>query len=73
MSHSTDDLLTANEVAAILKISRSTVYKMIHRGELPPPLHVGGGSRWRRSDIEQVLDQVRKLNPPHRPGDGAVA
>ena len=40
----------------LLKISRATIYRMIHDNDLPKPLRLGNRStRWRKSDIEKFL------------------
>ncbi len=48
------DLLTPDEVAAILRISKISVYRMVERREIR--FHrVCGRLRFERSDIEQYL------------------
>jgi excisionase family DNA binding protein len=47
-------LLTIEEVAAYLKVSKETVYKMAQRGEVPA-LKVGTQWRFERSAIEEWL------------------
>ena len=49
------DLLLASEVAQIFKVSPRTVTRWGQNGKLPPPVRVGGVTRWRRSDIELML------------------
>ena len=57
---SVDSLLTAPEVAAILRLGRSTVYEMSRRGELPSvEIRQGRGRtirRWRASDIAAFVE-----------------
>jgi len=51
------DLLTVAEVAALLRVSRRTVERMVSRGDLPflaLPLR-RGGLRFRRDEIEKFL------------------
>jgi excisionase family DNA binding protein len=47
-------LLTANEVAGILHISRSMVYHLVFRGDLPS-LKIGSARRFRRHDLQRYL------------------
>jgi excisionase family DNA binding protein len=51
-----DEFLTANEIAAQLKLNKQTVYNWIDRGELPA-VRVGSRRvRVRRADLERFLD-----------------
>lgn len=45
-------LLQAEEVAAILRISRKAVYRMAERGEIPGITKLGRRIRFRRDVIE---------------------
>lgn len=49
-------LLTANEVADILNIGRSTVYLLLQRGDLPS-VHIGRAVRIRPVDLENFIDR----------------
>lgn len=49
-----EELLTVAEVAAGLRVSRMTVYRLIHAGTLPA-LRVGKTYRIRRRDLEAFL------------------
>jgi len=51
------ELLSIEEVAGLLKITKRTVYRLINAGDLPgPDLVLGKRSpRWRRSTIENWL------------------
>ncbi|WP_437760902.1 N-6 DNA methylase [Sorangium sp. So ce1389] len=46
-----DEILTVQEVAALLKVADKTVYTMAQKGEIPE-LKVRGQSRFRRADID---------------------
>jgi excisionase family DNA binding protein len=48
------ELLTTVETAQALRISRSTVYKLIERGELKS-VHLGSRRLIRRSDLESFI------------------
>lgn len=45
---------TVSEVAALLRVSRMTVYRLIKQGDLPA-IRVGRGYRVRESDIDDYL------------------
>jgi excisionase family DNA binding protein len=47
-------LLTVNEVAGLLRVSRMTVYRMIKEGEMPA-VRVGRGYRLREDDVDTYL------------------
>jgi hypothetical protein len=51
---SPDELLTRNEVAAMLKVDLSTIHKWCVKGKLIP-LGIGSRVYFRRSDIEAAL------------------
>ena len=60
---SDEGLLTASEVARILHISRSQVYLLMDRGDLPG-LKVGSMRRFRRADLRRYL--TRQPSPIRR-------
>ena len=48
-------LLTVDDLALLLKISRDTVDRMRAAGETPVPFRVGRSLRWQRAAIEWWL------------------
>lgn len=49
-------MLTADDVADALKISRRQVYREVQRGTLPKPVHFGQRcSRWPAESLEEFL------------------
>lgn len=62
-------LITVDELAALLGISRRSVYRLDLRGELPPALRVRG-VRWIRQEIEAWLDQGCPVRENDSPGSG---
>jgi excisionase family DNA binding protein len=52
------DLLTVGEVAAMLRISKTSVYRLKER-RLVTFHKVGGGLRFQRSDLEEYLRRQR--------------
>jgi excisionase family DNA binding protein len=57
-------LLTVSEVAAAMRVSNMTVYRLIKGGELPA-VRVGKNYRIRESDLERFLEDrsVRTEDP----------
>jgi excisionase family DNA binding protein len=53
-----ENLLTVNDVATFLAISRYSVYRMVRRGDLTP-VYVGERLRFRPSEIERYLSASR--------------
>ena len=51
-----DDIMTVKEVAEYLKFSESTIYRMVHRGDLPAQ-KIGGGWRFSRKNIDAQLNK----------------
>lgn len=61
-----NDLLNVQEVAAILKVARNTVYELIKRGELKS-IKVGKQLRVSRAEIHRYLSQERGVKPAASP------
>ena len=59
---SMNEVLTRGEVADFLKIHRSTVYRLVKRGELPA-FRVGTDWRFNRISIEEWLRS--RMQVPH--------
>jgi excisionase family DNA binding protein len=56
-----DEWLTVEEVMKYLKVGRSTVYRWMREDRLPwRELTSGGGRRFRRSDVEKLLEEPRR-------------
>lgn len=51
------DLLNINEVAAVLRVSKMTVYRFIHDGRLPA-VRISNSLRVHRSDLDAYLDSA---------------
>ena len=52
-------LLTAQDAAELLRISRKAVYIMADRGQIPGVTHVGRRLRFRRDDVIRWLNESR--------------
>ncbi|MBS6275738.1 helix-turn-helix domain-containing protein [Arcanobacterium urinimassiliense] len=65
LSNSAPQFFTVAEVADVTRVSRMTIYRMIHAGELPA-VRVGSSYRVPRSALSQLLsgeseDQQREV------------
>lgn len=58
----TDELLTAEQVAQVVKLDRETVHRRARRGDLPRPVLSGPGqpSLWSREQINDWLRDLRE-------------
>ena len=45
-------MLTAQELGAVLRCSRRTIYRLIQAGHLPPPCRLGAMVRWSSSAVQ---------------------
>jgi excisionase family DNA binding protein len=54
------ELLTAQEVAYRLSIGVRTLYRLVQRGEFPPPVRQGPRMvRWKAADVQRYIDALR--------------
>lgn len=51
-------LLRVGEVATMLDLGVSTIWRQVRKGQLPEPIQIGGSTRWRRADIEALIAQA---------------
>lgn len=51
-----EPLLTVGEVAALMRVSNMTVYRLIKSGQMAA-IRVGKNYRLRRSDVERYLNE----------------
>jgi excisionase family DNA binding protein len=54
-----EPLLTVSEVGALLRVSRTGVYRLIDRGDLMP-IRVGGRIRFSPNDVRAYLARSRQ-------------
>jgi predicted DNA-binding transcriptional regulator AlpA len=50
-----EPLLTVEDLERLLRVDRRTVRRLCQRGQLPRPIKIGGGNRWRVQDIKEVI------------------
>ncbi|MEX3982812.1 helix-turn-helix transcriptional regulator [Paraburkholderia sp. EG287A] len=61
MIESTDDaLLSVDEVAALLTVSKSTVSRLIARGKFIAAYRIAGVQRWRKSAVIAWLETTQE-------------
>ena len=56
MSEQTREILTIDELAVYLRISKSTAYKLVREGQIPSQ-KVGRHWRFRKESIDRWLDK----------------
>lgn len=53
-----DHLLTRPEVEALVRLSRSEIYRRMRKGQFPLPLRIGDRAvRWKASEVEKWLEE----------------
>jgi excisionase family DNA binding protein len=61
--------MTLEEVAAYLRVSKDTVYRLAQGGKIPAS-KAGTQWRFRREDVDQWLEQNKNVAPEVPPGQG---
>ena len=51
-----DEILTTEEVCALLKIKKATLYRHTSQGTGPPFYKIGKHNRWKRSEVLAWFD-----------------
>jgi excisionase family DNA binding protein len=46
-----EEILTTDEVCALLKMKKGTLYKITSEGTGPPYYKIGRTNRWKRSEV----------------------
>jgi len=60
MQTATDRLLTVKESAEALTVSVPTFYRLLKKGRIPKPVHIGNHPRWPQSDILGVIEAAKQ-------------
>ena len=50
-------LMTVEQLAKVLQVSIRSVWRMRSAGQVPPPVKIGGGVRWRVRDVQSWIDE----------------
>lgn len=54
-----DELLTLDEVCALVKLGKSTIYRMVKAGDFPQPKKLPTGTiRWTRGSIRRWIERL---------------
>ncbi|TCP41351.1 helix-turn-helix transcriptional regulator [Rhodovulum marinum] len=56
--HKGECLIRDAEGAALLGCSKATWWRRVADGTLPPAIKIGGMSRWKLSDVLEVIDRA---------------
>lgn len=56
MTTTEQSMYSVKEVANILGVGASSVWRYAQNGVLPKPVKIGHSSRWRKADIEQFIN-----------------
>ena len=54
----TQRLIRDAEGAALLGCSKATFWRLVAKGAIPPPIKIGGMSRWKASDVHAFIEQA---------------
>ena len=49
-------LITIDELASMLGMSKRTVWRLLSAGQIPEPIRLGGCTRWRLDLVRQWID-----------------
>ena len=56
-------LMTTREIIALVRLSRTSIYRMTRQGRFPPPCSVGNGKiRWREDDVRAWMEGLPVCN-----------
>ena len=56
MNSATNELITTMELAALLRVGRTGLWRIRKDPAFPQPIMIGRRPRWRRADIDRWLD-----------------
>lgn len=56
----TEEILTLQELAELLKLSERTIYNYAQRGIIPG-IKIGAAWRFRKGDVDQWLEEQRRI------------
>lgn len=53
-------LLNRNQVAAILGVSRRTIYNAVSKGKFPAPISIFGMARWEEKTVLEFIEKAKR-------------
>jgi len=51
---------TAKEILASYPLSRTTLYRLIQKGDLPPPVKFGSRSYWKSDEFDEAVKAIEE-------------
>lgn len=60
MQNTLERLLTVKESAEALTVSVPTFYRLLRKGRIPQPVHIGMHPRWPQSEILGVIEAAKQ-------------
>ncbi|KAA9010173.1 helix-turn-helix transcriptional regulator [Histidinibacterium aquaticum] len=57
----TDPLIRDKDGAKMINASVATWWRRVADGTFPPPIKIGGMSRWRMSEIEEAIAKAAEM------------
>ena len=70
MSTIESQFMTVEDLAKLLHVSVRTVWRLRRNASLPRPVKIGGGVRWRISDVRGWIEQGCKPETAEREASG---
>jgi predicted DNA-binding transcriptional regulator AlpA len=61
-------LIDADQIADLLHVSKRHFARLVHVGEFPKPVRIGGSSRWPASDYNAYVERLRVQRESKRRG-----
>lgn len=58
-------LLDVDEVAALLRLSARSIYRLAEKGQLTVPVRIGRNLRWREDEIIAYIRHLPQQRPSH--------
>lgn len=59
------ELISRDEVLALLQIRNTALYENIKRGIIPAPIKIGGSSRWVKAEIDALVARLMEDRVNH--------
>lgn len=50
-------LVSAPELAKLLQVSTRTLWRLQSAGQIPPPIRLGGSTRWRLDEVRRWIER----------------
>ena len=66
-------LFRDRDVAKILNISVSSVWRRVQDKTLPPPIRIGRATRWPASEINEAVEKAKTLRDTQQKSQGNAA